>query len=287
MKPNVLIGVVASALAALGLYTAAVRDGESTLPPNPPPRLEAHFIDVGQGDSMLAKLPDGRAMLIDAGPGSAADKVVGYLREQNVGKIDILIATHPHEDHIGGMDEVVREFEIGEIYMPKVSANTKAFESLLTEIRDKGLTVGSAKGGMVLPGGGGVSIEFFAPNGERYAELNNHSAVTKITYGDTAFLLTGDAENLSETEMLGAGYALAADVLKVGHHGSNTSTAPAFLRAVSPRVAVISVGQGNSYRHPAPDTLQNLENDGVSVYRTDELGTIVIYSDGENIRVGN
>ena len=249
--------------------------------------LELHFIDVGQGDSMLAKLPNNTTMLIDAGSNSKSGIVLQYLKDNEVQKIDMLIATHPHEDHIGSMDEVIYEFEIGDIYMPKVSATTKAFENLLTAIKDKNLKVNSAKGGMILHDEDGLKIEFTAPNSDSYTNTNDYSAVTKITYGSTSFLLTGDAENRSENEMLERNYNLKSDVLKVGHHGSKTSSSLGFLKAVSPQIGIISSGRGNSDNHTAEETLENLENHGINIYRTDELGTIVVISDGTNIKVVN
>lgn len=249
--------------------------------------VELHFIDVGQGDCMLANLPDNKTMLIDAGAGGQGDTVLGYLKRHKISKIDFLIATHPHEDHIGGMDGVVQRLDIGEIHMPKVSSNTKAFENLLTAVKNKGLKVKTAKAGVVLHDENGLKIEFVAPNGDSYDEINNYSAVTKITYKNTSFLLTGDAEAVSENEIQGGKYNIRADVLKIGHHGSATSSSDGFLKAVSPKVAVISVGEGNSYNHPAPKTIKALEALGIDIYRTDEVGTIIVRSDGESIKVIN
>jgi beta-lactamase superfamily II metal-dependent hydrolase len=247
------------------------------------PTMQAHFIDVGQGDSCLVKLPDGKRVLIDAGDTAAAEDVIRHIRGEGVKKIDYVIATHPHADHIGALSQVIKTFEIGSIYMPKASHTTRAFESLLVAISDKGLKVNTAKAGVLLFDEGDISAGFLAPVGDDYENLNNFSAVLKITYGNVSFLFTGDAEALSEKEMIDSGQNLRSTVLKVGHHGSNTSSTTEFLKAVSPKVAVISCGEGNSYGHPSEKVLKRLQASGIEIYRTDQMGTIKIYSDGEKI----
>lgn len=245
--------------------------------------LIVSFIDVGQGDSILVQAPSGKNMLIDAGVPEAGEKVVSYLKSRGVNNIDILIATHPHSDHIGGLPEVISSFTIGEIYMPKVSNNTYSFEKLLNSIKRKGLRVKTAKAGIVLNMGKGIDATMLAPNSAYYEDLNNYSVVIKLKYGNTAFLFTGDSGIVSEKEMLKAGYDLSADVMKVGHHGSAYSTSTDFLNAVNPRYAVISVGKNNDYGHPARVTLNKLRAHHVTVYRTDVNGTIIATSNGNNI----
>ncbi len=274
---NLLIPVLL--LAGIGLFIMVGQPAEE-IPAASSNEIALHFIDVGQGDSILAKLTGGRTMLIDAGTGSKADDLMKYLKSAGVTKIDYLIATHPHEDHIGGMDDIIKAFDIGAVYMPKATANTKAFENLLLAIKDKGLSVNTAKAGVTLIDEEDLNVRFLAPNAEAYKELNDYSAVTKITYGSTAFLLCGDAEKFSENEILASGADVAASVLKVGHHGSSTSSGKEFLAKVSPKIAVISLGKGNSYGHPHEVTLKSLADTGARIYRTDELGTIVITSDG-------
>ena len=249
------------------------------------PILEAHFIDVGQADSSLVRLPDGINILIDGGTESTAPELVRYLKAQNVNRIDILIATHPHEDHIGGLASVVKEFDIGSIYMPKVSHTIRSYERLLTAISDKGLKVNTAKAGVVLTAGDVLEAEFLSPVSDEYDNLNNYSCALKITYGKTAFLFMGDAEALAEKEILNLGKDISANVLKVGHHGSSTSSSSSFLGAVNPKIAVISCGKNNSYKHPSAQTLKRLEERSVNIYRTDEMGTIKISSDGNIIAV--
>ncbi|MBZ4669364.1 MAG: beta-lactamase protein [Defluviitaleaceae bacterium] len=241
------------------------------------------FIDVGQGDSILIQAPSGKAMLIDAGVPEMGSKVVNYIKSRGISKIDVLIGTHPHADHIGGIPKVIKNFEIGKFYMPKVTTTTKTFENVLRAAKSKGLSINVAKAGLTLDLGEGIKAEMIAPNSAYYDDLNNYSAVIKVTYGNTAFMFTGDAEKESEQEMLSRGYNLKTDVFKVGHHGSLSSSTWAFLKAVSPKYAVISVGKNNDYGHPHKEIIEKLKSLGVIVYRTDECGTVVAVSDGKTI----
>lgn len=245
--------------------------------------LKVHFIDVGQADSILVQLPSGQNILIDGGNNDDGTLVVNYLKQQGVKRLDHVIGTHPHEDHIGGLDVAIRSFEVGKVYLPKVVHTSKTYEDLLLAIKGKGLKVTQAKAGVKLDVGSGIEAVMLAPNSSSYEDLNNYSAVLKLTYGSTSFLFTGDAEAESESEILRVGYNLKSDVLKVGHHGSSSSTTPAFLKAVSPKYAVISVGKDNKYGHPHPETLAKLAEAGVQVFRTDLQGTIVVISDGKTI----
>lgn len=244
-------------------------------------RLKVSFIDVGQGDSILLETPEGNAMLIDAGGNDCGHKVVEYIKKQNINRLDVLVGTHPHEDHIGGLDTVIKSFDIGKVYMPKVSTTTKTFEDVLSEIKEKGMKITAARAGMTIDLDPELTVRILAPNSEKYKDLNNYSVVLKVTYGKTSFLFTGDAEEKSENEMMG--FDLKADVLKVGHHGSDSSTAERFLEAVSPEYAVISVGKHNDYGHPDEKILERLENSNVKVYRTDEDKTVVFISDGKEV----
>lgn len=251
--------------------------------------LEVHIIDVGQADAILIKIPEQGNILIDGGTGETEDELVDYIQKQGVNTLNFVMATHPHEDHIGGLDAVIRSFEVGTVYMPKVSHTTKAFENLLMAISDSGAAVEEAKADVRLPlGEAGAQAMFLAPCGSDYKELNDYSAVLKLVYGQTSFLFTGDAEKLSEQEMLEhySKKTMAATVLKVGHHGSKTSTSEAFLQTVAPQWAAISVGEGNDYGLPHADTLALLERQGVTYWRTDEVGSIVFYSDGDTVRQG-
>ena len=244
--------------------------------------LVAHFIDVGQGDASFIELPNGETMLIDAGTSSFGDDIVEYIEDLGYSDIDYVVATHPHADHIGGMAEVIESFDIGSVYMPRAVSTSKTYENLLDTIDEKGLSIHTGKAGVEILDADDLTIEIFAPVLDTYSNLNNYSIVLKITYGDTSFLYTGDAEEESLEEITGD---IKADVLKVGHHGSDTSTTSEFLELVKPKYAVISVGEGNSYGHPASSTIQLLEEYTSNIYRTDLNGTVVISSDGVNISV--
>lgn len=246
--------------------------------------LKVHFIDVGQADCILLQTHDGNSMLIDAGNNADAETVVNYIKKQIIEKLDYVIGTHPHEDHIGGLDTVINTFVVEKIIMPKVSHTTQTFQDVLTAIKNKGLKITTP-----VPGTeymlGDTSFTVLAPNSENYENLNDYSVVIRLAHGNNAFLFSGDAEAVSENEMLEKKHVLKSDVLKIGHHGSNTSTTDAFLKAVSPKHAVISVGKNNDYGHPNHDVLTRLTSAGVDIYRTDESGTIIITSDGETIKI--
>jgi competence protein ComEC len=244
--------------------------------------LTVTFFDVGQGDSALIQA-DGKSMLIDAGPDECSDKLLSYLSDLGIKQIDILVGTHPHEDHIGGMDDVLAKYSVSDIWMPKAAAETQTFEDLLLTIQGKGLKIAAPAPGSV-HALGNAKVTVLTPISQAYDDLNNYSIVLRIDYGDKSFLFTGDSEALSEQELLNSGSDLDADVLKVGHHGSNTATSQAFLDAVSPDWAVISCGKDNTYGHPHTETLTKLQAAGASILRTDLDGTITIISDGKALR---
>mgnify|MGYP001235059326 CR=1 FL=1 len=244
--------------------------------------MRVHYIDVGQGDSILIQV-NNKNLLIDAGPNDSTDNLISYLKKQNISKLDYVVATHPHEDHIGGMAAVIKKFQIGEFYAPKIISSTKTFESMTNALKSKNLKINSAREGVTIDLGKNTKCVMLAPNSENYDNINNYSAVIKITYGNSRFLFDGDAEKLSENEIINKNLDLSSDILKVGHHGSTSSSSPAFLDKVSPKVAIISCGKGNNYGHPHKATLTALNKRKIQIYRTDIDGTIVFESDGNKI----
>ena len=242
--------------------------------------LKVNYIDVGQGDSIFIQLPNNKTMLIDAGEAYKSDNVINYLNDLGITKINYVIGTHPHTDHIGGLEEVINTFDIGSIYMPRAVSTSKTYEDLLTTISSKGLKVKTAKSGVVVLDEDNLKLEFIAPNSDSYSELNNYSAVLKLTYLDNTFLFMGDAETLSEDEITNE---IKADVIKVGHHGSDSSSSLEFVKKVSPEYAIIMVGVGNSYNHPYQSIIDRYESVGAKVLRTDLDGNIVCDSDGKKV----
>lgn len=248
--------------------------------------LVVHYIDVGQGDAIFIQLSSGENILIDAGDVDKGEVVLNYLKSYQVDKIDFLIATHPHSDHIGGMATIIDALEIGKIYMPRTNHTTQTYENLLLCIKNKGLKISEAKMGVKLDTNELFTANFVAPQGSGYESINDYSAVLKLSYKDHSFLFTGDAEDVSGEEILAANIDIKAQVLDVPHHGSSSSILNKdFLEAVSPQIAVISLGKDNSYGHPHEVILQMLDEAGVSVYRTDIDGNIIIISDGSKLTI--
>ena len=243
--------------------------------------LIVHYLDVGQGDSEILQCGN-QTMLIDAGTNDSTKTLIQDIKNLGITRFDIVIATHPHEDHIGGMDAVINQFDIGTVYMPDVTTTTATFSDVLKALQNKNLTPIHPTAGTVF-NLDSAQCTVLAPNSPKYPDMNNYSIVIRVVFGSNSFLFTGDAQTQSEAEMLAKGYNLQADVLKVGHHGSDTATSPAFLTAVNPKYAVIEVGTGNDYGHPHAVTLQKLAAAGVTVYRTDLNRTVTITSNGSNL----
>lgn len=237
------------------------------------------FFDVGQADSIFVQSA-GVNMLIDAGTNNMGNTVVQNLKDLGITKIDYLVGTHPHEDHIGGMDDVINNFEIGTIYMPKVQTNTKTFEDVLDAISNKGLTITTPEVGYVFEVGNTKCEVMCAGTGttEENSNLNLSSIVIRMVYGEESFLFMGDAEEKNESSRQWP----QTTVLKIGHHGSDTSSSESFLNQVKPEISVISVGINNTYGHPKKTTLDKLNALETSIYRTDQNGTITITCDGTN-----
>lgn len=251
--------------------------------------LKVHFIDVGQGDATLIQQinqDNTYNMLIDAGNNGDGEYLVEYLKDQGVETLDYIIGTHPHSDHIGGLDDVIKGFQVGAIIMPKVIANTRTFEEVMEAVSDKGLSITSPVPGTSYPLGE-AEFTILAPNSDDYASLNDYSIANRIVFGSNSFIFTGDAEALSEEEILNNFNKrdLASDVFKLAHHGSSTSNTEDFLEAINPSYGIISCGQDNSYGHPHREIMAQLKARNILVFRTDLHGTIVINSDGKDISI--
>lgn len=247
--------------------------------------VEVHFIDVGQGDSILIET-ETSAMLIDAGENNMGTTVVNYLKKHGIEELDYVIGTHPHSDHIGGLDYVINNMTVNQVMMPDIIHTTKTYEDVLDAIDAKGLTITAPHVGDVYHLGP-ASFTIVAPGSSEYEDLNDYSIGIKLTYKSNSFLFAGDVGIPSEEEMLTCGIDLKADVLKISHHGSEYSSEAAFLDAVQPEYAVISVGKDNDYGHPHAPTLQALNDRGIKLYRTDEQSNIVFTTDGTAISVNS
>ncbi len=244
-------------------------------------QAEVHIIDIGQGDSALVRT-DNFNLLIDAGTGKFEEKLVAYLKDVGVTKIDIMLLTHPHEDHIGGADVVIDEFEVGEIIMPDATTDTRAFERVLDGAENKNIPISTVFRGDSFTEGG-FKFDILSPDDKKYSDLNNTSIVLKLTYGDVSMMFTGDAEALVEREILDA-YSeadLKCIFLKAGHHGSSTSNTEEFLNAVSPEYVSISCETDNDYGHPHIEPLELFEKLKINVKRTDLEGSFVYVTDGK------
>lgn len=243
--------------------------------------LEVHFIDVGQGDATLIKC-DGHYMLIDAGNNDKGTLVQNYLQHQGIETLDYVIGTHPDADHIGGLDVVLYKFDCKTIIMPDVANDTRTYDDVVQTMKNKGYQTTYPVVGETYTIGG-ATFTIIAPNKDYGNDMNSWSVGVLLQNGNHRFLFTGDAEEGAEQDILQNGIDISADVYKVAHHGSNTATSQAFLDAVHPTYAVISAGEGNSYGHPHAEVLNRLRAAGVSVFRTDEQGTIVATSDGTTL----
>lgn len=242
--------------------------------------LEIYYFDVGQADSILIK-DNNNNILIDAGNNEDGEKLVNYLKNNlNITKFNMIVGTHPHEDHIGGLDNIIDSFDIDTILMPNATTTSKTFESVLDSIERKKYKITIPK----------TNEEFNYDNinlkilhtGTNEKDLNNTSIVIKLTYINNKFLFMGDATSKVEKKLLEKD--IESDVLKIGHHGSEYSTTNKFLEKVNPKYAIIQVGKNNTYKHPKQTTLDKLNAKNIKIYRTDIDGTIKLTSDGNNIK---
>lgn len=242
--------------------------------------MEVHFIDVGQGDCTLVKCGD-KAMLIDAGDNSQGTAIQNYLQKQGVKKLDYLILTHPDADHIGAAPVIITKFEIGKVFISNYEKDNNTYRKLIQALDEKRLSYSTPEVLDVYTLGS-AQFTILAPNGT-YESPNNASIALLLKNGSNSFLFSGDAEEEAEADIIETGIPISADVYQVGHHGSKTSSSQAFLEAIEPDWAVISCAEGNSYGHPHARTLNTLRSMGINVFRTDEQGSIVAFSDGKDI----
>lgn len=267
-------------LLILGLSGCEAAPAVQASPPPEGSTLAVHFIDVGQADAALL-LCGGQAMLIDGGNVADSSLVVSYLERQGVEALDYVVCTHAHEDHVGGLSGPLNTCTAAHVLSPVADYDSKAFRDFAKYTAAQGLELEIPAPGDAFPLGE-AEVTVLGPVRD-YGETNNTSLVLRVEFGETSFLFTGDMEREAEADLLEAGAALESTVLKVGHHGSDTSTSYPFLRAVAPRYAVISVGEGNSYGHPTEAALSRLRDADATVYRTDLQGTVVAVSDGTSV----
>lgn len=247
-------------------------------------KMLVHYIDVGQGDSILIQV-NNKNLLIDAGPKSNKNNLLSYLDSLKLSKLDYIIATHPHEDHIGNMSTIINKYDVGKFYAPKVEHTTSDFEKMIESLINKNLKINVIKANIdSINLGEGTKVTVISPNNKEYSNLNNYSPIIKIEYGNNSFLFTGDAEKDVEEEVLAKNTNLKSDVLKLGHHGSSTSTSSSFFKTVNPDLAIISLGIDNKYNHPSDKTISLLMSNNTPFYRTDLDGTIILSSDGKEIK---
>ena len=242
--------------------------------------LQLHFIDVGQADAILVSC-QGKHMLVDGGNVEDSSLVYSYLKKHNVSHLDYVVCTHAHEDHVGGLSGALTAATASKVFAPVTDYDTKAFRNFVAKAEERECTVEIPSTGTSFQLGG-ATVTVIGPL-KQYDETNNTSIVLRIVYGETSFLLTGDMETEAEKDLLEAGIHLRSTLLKLGHHGSNTSTSYRFLREVAPTYGVISVGTDNSYGHPNDEVLSRLRDANVTLYRTDLQGDVICTSDGKSL----
>lgn len=241
--------------------------------------MKIHFIDCGHADSAFVEFSDGKCMLIDAAVKSFEESLENFISKKGYYHIDYVVATHPHSDHIGGMSHIIKKFTIGAFYTSNVINNTWIFENLMDTLEEKGYKINLISQGDTIPVNS-CEVRVLSPEKRQYLRMNNYSAVLKLAYNKVSAVLCADAEADSEREIMQNESNLKTDVMKVGHHGSFTSTTTGFLKALQPRDAIISVGKDNGYGYPSRNIINRLKKKGIRIHRTDEDGTITMVTDG-------
>lgn len=281
----VIVAIVSAFGSNFDKITETPQDSQNTV--NHYSDFKVHYIDVGQGDCALVEC-DGKTLLIDAGENGYEQTVINYLYSRGVEKLDYIVASHQHSDHIGGLPEVIEEFGMDNIIMPeltqKQTPTNSTYKAFLKAVKNSGASGIYSKVGSVY-NLGSATFEILGPVSNNAEDINNMSIILKVTYGENTFLFTGDAESDEEKEVVSTGADLDSDVLKVGHHGSYTSSCKEFLEAVTPEICVIMCGENNDYGHPHDAATDRISNYTDEVYRTDICGNIVISSDGTNLDV--
>lgn len=274
----VTLGIQSEDIAKIMNGTENTQENNTSINKTVDELLRIYYIDVGQADSILVINKD-KTMLIDAGNNDDGNMVVDFIKDKGVSKLDYVIGTHPHEDHIGGLDDVIKSLDIGKLYMPKIQTNTKTFEDVLDAALEKGIDIESPNIGDKF-NISDANCEVMSSKIDN-KNLNLASIVIRMEYGKQSYLFMGDAETENESERTWP----KTNVLKVGHHGSNTSSSKKFLEQVSPEIAIISVGKDNKYGHPKQAIIDRLNKMGIKIYRTDLNGTILIKSDGNENQI--
>lgn len=280
-----LIWIMLLALISAGCSTTAKQDRAQGISNQQP--LTIKVLDIGQGDAILIRTAN-EVVLVDTGDIPMRDKLVSYIKNEGITTIDKVIITHPHADHLGGMPGVLNNFTVKQIFDSGLTTTTSLYRQYLTTVQKKNIPFQTVTPGTQIDIGGGVALKVMAPEKPfiTNSELNNNSIILKLIYGKFSMLLPGDAEREEEGRVLKSyGAELKSTILKAGHHGSNTSSTPAFLKAVAPETVVISVGQNNDYHHPHPSTLRKYTDLKFKVYRTDTDGTVTITSDGQSYNI--
>lgn len=245
--------------------------------------LVIRYLDVGQADSILIE-NNSKFMLIDAGNNSDGDLLVDYFKKLGIKEFEYVVATHPHEDHIGGMDDVINNFAVKNFYMPDVVTTTKTFEDMIDVVEKNVFKVSIPEVGEEF-NFSDLYFKVLHVGDESYDDLNDVSICLSLRFGKNKFIFMGDASSKVEDMIIDRGYNITSDVLKVGHHGSSYSSSINFLKEVKPKYSIISVGEGNTYSHPHSQAISLLNKVNSEIYRTDLDGTVIVTSDGENIKV--
>lgn len=275
VDPSINTSAIYSDLSSqVGAYTS----GDTTAG-----NLTIEVLDVSQGDSILVRSPAGKTMLVDAGDADIGPTIVANLKAEGVTSLDMAVASHAHEDHIGGYQTVISQFSIGTFYDSGYPSTSSTYEKLLTTIDQKNIKFVTPLAGQTINLDPAITIEVLSPNGKNRGEIHDNILVLRLVYGKTSILLTGDMPDTLEKKISSS--LKPTTVLKVGHHGSKTSTSTSFLTIIKPEVAVISVGTGNTYDHPAPETLKRIQATGAKTFRTDRDGTVTITTDGNTYTV--